>query len=547
MALWNALAPAATVAQLVGADAAGLVSATLQAVRTARRNRGECRSLARRVMMLGDLLQLVQQGSTETMRRPEVRRALDGLGDVLRRAYELVESCQERGAVYGFVMAGRQAEQFREVQADIDSYLVAFPMVSHIDVTIRLDRIYNMLLPPDQSQQALEAVPGSPTSHLGPFVRALADTMKKTLIKMSKHKIIDCDIKVCVDHQETFEKQLLSRDQRLKMKWLCWLPQQNAEDRSAYDLLKAATNNFSSRNRIGVGGWSTVYKAHIGGIEVAIKRYPADAKSHASQFDSEFQILKELQHKNIIKLLGHCAGQGERILVYEYMSNGSLDKFIFDVRLGCIGHKDLKPSNILLDSDMNAKISDFGTATVLRPEFPPGTTYITGTYGYIAPEYLRNGILSPKVDVYAYGVILLEVISAKKSSVPWLQAICCGYFTIKYKKLAFDYFLLPMRVLLQAWHLWATMRSSELLDPLLCNVQPITDITRCIQIALLCVQTHPADRPSMSDVLLMLGNRMTIPSPKQPDDEYQTDGHEYQLDGYESEATWSSSDITWPR
>ncbi|TVT99253.1 hypothetical protein EJB05_55380 [Eragrostis curvula] len=474
-------------------------------------------------------------------------------------------------------------------------------MVSHIDVTIRLDRIYNMLLPPEHSQQALQAVPGSPTSHLGPYARneesGLGDLQLEScqtvaeIIEVEEHKRT-----VCVDHQETFEEQLFSREQRLKLKWLCWSHQQNAEDRSAYDLLKDATNNFSSRNKIGVGGWSTVYKAHIGGLEVAIKRYPTnDATSHASQFDSEFQILKELQHKNIIKLLGHYAGQGERILVYEYMPNGSLDKFIFDVRPGasidwmsrfhimegiaqgllylhvheqCIVHKDLKPSNILLDSDMNAKISDFGIATMLRPEFYHDTC-ISGTFGYMAPEYLREGILSPKVDVYAYGVILLEVISAKKSSVPWFQGD--KYVTLTGHVSKYLYFF-------HAWHLWATMRLSELLDPLLCNGQPISDITRCIQIALLCVQKYPADRPSMSEVLLMLDNRMTIPSPKLPDDyradshesklpddyradshesklpddyradshEYQADGHEYQAYGYGSETMWSL-DITWPR
>lgn len=150
MALWNGLGQAATVAQLVGADAAGLVSAILQAVRTARRNRKECRLLARRVMMVGDLLQLLQD--SETTRRPEVRSALDGLGGALRQAYELVESCQEGSAVYGFIMAGRQAEQFRDVQGEIDSYLLVFPVVSHIDITRRLDRIYNIPVPPDSQQ-----------------------------------------------------------------------------------------------------------------------------------------------------------------------------------------------------------------------------------------------------------------------------------------------------------------------------------------------------------------------------------------------------------
>ncbi|KAL6640102.1 hypothetical protein ACP70R_022412 [Stipagrostis hirtigluma subsp. patula] len=537
MALWDALAPAATVAQLVGGDAAGLVSATLQAVRTARRNRRECRSLARRVMMVGDLLRLVQAGS-ETARRPEVRRALDGLGGALRRAYELVESCQGRGAAYGFVMAGRQAEQFRDVQAEIDSYLLVFPVVSHIDITIRLDRIYNMLLPPDQPQQVTEAVPSSPTSDLEPHTRnegrALGDFQLEENQTVTEHsEFEECQIEGV---QEGLE-ELLTRDQRLK--WLCWLPQQDKPARPVYDLLKAATNNFSSENEIGCGGWSTVYKAHIGGLEVAIKRYPSDARSSASQYDSEFQVLKKLQHTNIIKLLGNCTGQGEMILVYEYMPNGSLDKYIFDVRRGvslnwlsrlriiegiahgllylhsraelCIVHRDLKPSNILLGSDMNAKISDFGIAKMLCPEWHQDT-YISGTHGYIAPEYLRGGILSTKVDVYAYGVILLEVISAKKSIVPCLQNDEYVSFTE------------------HAWHLWTTRRSIEFLDPSLRNEDQITHIIRCIQVALLCVQTDPADRPSMSDVLLMLGNKKIISFPKVPADLYQADG-------YESEAT----------
>lgn len=267
--------------------------------------------------------------------------------------------------------------------------------------------------------------------------------------------------------------------------------------------------------------------------------------------ESEFEILKNLKHENIIKLLGHCTGQGEGILVYEYMPNGSLDKFVFDARCGafsdwksrfhimdgiaeglvylhthepCIVHKDLKPSNILLDSNMNAKISDFGIATILRTGSYLDTC-ISGTIGHMAPEYLKKGILSPEVDVYAYGVILLEIISGKRSS--WLQDDVYVNLT--------EY----------AWHLWATLRSSELLDPWLRNGDQIADIIRCIQIALLCVQRDPADRPSMSDVLLMLGNKMTISSPKQ--DCHQEDGDGYHADGYASEATWSSSDITWPR
>ncbi|CAL5011808.1 unnamed protein product [Urochloa decumbens] len=551
MALWDALAPAATVAQLVGTDAAALVSATLQAVRTARRNRGECRALARRVMMVGDLLQLAQQGrsSSEAMRRPEVRRALDGLGGALRRAYELVESCQERGAVYGFVMAGRQAEQFRDVQAEIDAYLLVFPMVSHIDITIRLDRIYNILVPLDSSQQELEVVPmSSPTSHLEPHDRSegvafMASHFESNQVVTQTSEVEEHHRE---GHQESLE-ELLTRDQR--MKWLCWLPQQEAEEHPAYDLLKAAANNFSCENIIGFGAWSTVYKAHIGdGLKVAIKKYPTHVLSVSSQYKSEFGVLKKLEHANIIKLLGHCTGEGEMILVYEYMPNGSLDKIIFDGRGDasldwltlfriiegiahgllylhthelCIVHRDLKPSNILLDFDMNSKISDFGIAKMLCP----GSSYdtgLSGTYGYMAPEYHRQGILSTKVDVYAYGVILLEAIAGKKSSVPCLQD---------------DEYV---NFIEHVWSLWSTGRTFELIDPpLRNNGAQITDISRCIEIALLCVQTDPADRPFMSDVVLMLSNKKTMPFPNRPD--------VYQSYSPKSEATWSSSDFTWPR
>ncbi|XP_062191737.1 cysteine-rich receptor-like protein kinase 15 isoform X2 [Phragmites australis] len=420
MALWNALAPAATVAQLVGADAAGLISAILHAVRTARRNRKECRSLARHVMMVADLLQLVQQGS-ETMRRPEVRRALDGLGGVLRRAYELVESCQERGAAYGFIMAGRQAEQFRDVQGEIDSYLLVFPVVSHIDITIRLDRIYNMLLPSghDNSQQVPEVVPGLPTSHLELDARNEGSALGGFQLESSQ------------TITEIFEFEELQRAELL-----------------AYDLLKAAANNFSSENIIGFSDWSAIYKAHIGdGLEVAIKIYTNNTRSAASQYDNEFQVVEKLQHTNIIKLLGRCTGRGENVLVYEYMPNGSLDKIIFDVTRTasldwmsrfhimegiaqgvlylhthelCIVHKDLKPSNILLDSNMNAKINDFGIAKMLLCPGSYDTRIVDGTLGYMAPEVVC-GILSTKADVYAYGVILLEAISAKKPHGAYLQ------------------------------------------------------------------------------------------------------------------------------
>ncbi len=154
MALWGGLGQAATVAQLVGADVGGLISKIIQAAAMAQQNK-ECDQLARRVLMIFDLLPHLQD--PEVMRRPEVRRPLTGLDDTLREAHELVISCQGRSAAYRFVMAGRLANRFRGVQSRIDSYLLVFPFISHIDITRRLDRIYNILVSNDTEASSSSA------------------------------------------------------------------------------------------------------------------------------------------------------------------------------------------------------------------------------------------------------------------------------------------------------------------------------------------------------------------------------------------------------
>ncbi|XP_062188691.1 cell number regulator 13-like [Phragmites australis] len=141
MALWNGLANAATVAQVAGVESAGLISVITQAVRTAKRNKKDCRRLLRRVTMIGDLLKQLQD--SEMMRRPEIRKPLEGLDDTLRQAYELVASCQKSNVVYRIYAAGNQAERFREIENRIDSYLLLYPVISHIDVTRRLERIWS--------------------------------------------------------------------------------------------------------------------------------------------------------------------------------------------------------------------------------------------------------------------------------------------------------------------------------------------------------------------------------------------------------------------
>jgi hypothetical protein len=147
MALWTGLGQAATVAQLVGADVGGLISMIMQAALTARQNRRECEQVARRVLMIAELLPHLEAC-------PEAVRPLAGLGDTLRDAHELVVSCQGRNLAYQLAMAGRQADRFREVQSRIDSYLILFPIISHIGITRRLDRIYNILVPDSATSSA---------------------------------------------------------------------------------------------------------------------------------------------------------------------------------------------------------------------------------------------------------------------------------------------------------------------------------------------------------------------------------------------------------
>ncbi|KAM3246101.1 hypothetical protein P3L10_007868 [Capsicum annuum] len=288
------------------------------------------------------------------------------------------------------------------------------------------------------------------------------------------------------------------------------------------------TNNFSSTNNLGEGGYGPVYKGMLlDGQEIAIKRLSRSSGQGLVEFQNEIMLIAKLQHTNLVKLLGCCIEGEEKILVYEYMTNKSLDFFLFvssislkwNTRLNTIEgvvqgllylhkysrlrviHRDLKASNILLDDNMNPKISEFGLARIFgRQEFEGNTERIVGTHGYMSPEYAMNGIVSTKTDIFSFGVLVLEILSGKRNN-------SCYHLER------------PLNLVGYAWELWKAGRVfEELTEPVLLNEStPMNEVMRCIHVGLLCVQANPMDRPSMSSVVMMLTNdSLQLPVPRQP-------------------------------
>ncbi|CAL5409675.1 unnamed protein product [Camellia sinensis] len=293
--------------------------------------------------------------------------------------------------------------------------------------------------------------------------------------------------------------------------------------------LQIATNNFSDANKLGQGGFGPVYKGKLhDGKEIAVKRLSSNSGQGLEEFRTEIKLIVKLQHRNLVRLLGCCIKKDEKLLVYEYMANTSLDAFLFDStkckeldwakrenivtgiakgllylhedsRLKII-HRDMKASNVLLDNEMNPKISDFGTARIsYGNQIEASTNRIVGTYGYMAPEYAMEGIFSVKSDVYSFGVLMLEIISGRKNSAGFnLPAHAQGF-------------------LQNAWRLWNDGKAEELIDRNLISSCPVRKVAIWINIALLCVQENPDDRPSMSKVAFMLGGQSTeIAKPSEP-------------------------------
>ncbi|OWM89660.1 hypothetical protein CDL15_Pgr024408 [Punica granatum] len=292
----------------------------------------------------------------------------------------------------------------------------------------------------------------------------------------------------------------------------------------SYETLEKATNYFDCSNKLGQGGSGSVYKGILpNGKPIAIKRLVFNTRQWVEHFFNEVNLISGIHHKNLVGLLGCSITGPESLLVYEYIPNLSLLDHLFvnkDVEplnwetrskivLGTaeglaylheesslrIIHRDIKLSNVLLDDDFMPKIADFGLARLFPEDKTHISTAIAGTLGYMAPEYVVRGKLTEKADVYSYGVLVIEVITGKRNN---------------------SFFQKSFSILQTVWDMYSSGRLCEAVDPVLKGKFRGEDVSRILQIALLCVQASAELRPRMSMVVKMLSDDCDIPSPTQP-------------------------------
>ncbi|KAK1415628.1 hypothetical protein QVD17_31412 [Tagetes erecta] len=288
-----------------------------------------------------------------------------------------------------------------------------------------------------------------------------------------------------------------------------------------------ATDDFSADNKLGEGGFGPVYKGVLEGQVIAVKRLSKSSGQGLVEFENEVICIAKLQHRNLVKLLGYCIQGDEKMLIYEYMPNKSLDSFLFDEsrkslldwpqryhiiqgiargllylhqdsRLKVV-HRDLKAGNILLDRHMHPKISDFGLARMIKEdENESNTKRVVGTLGYIPPEYAIDGLYSVKSDIYSFGVLVLEIVSGKKNR-------------------SFVHEDHDDNLLGHAWRLYKQGRSVDLVDECLRASYSASEVVQSVHVGLLCVQHRVEDRPNTPTVVGMLGGEGSLPSsPKKP-------------------------------
>ena len=289
-----------------------------------------------------------------------------------------------------------------------------------------------------------------------------------------------------------------------------------------YETVVRATGNFTGSNCIGNGGFGATYKAEVSpGIIFAIKRLSIGKVQASQHFNAEIKALGTRRHRNLVTLIGYHISEGETFLIYNYLPGGNLEKFIRDRfkqpvdfwalhkialdvaralkylhhRTVRIIHRDVKPSNILLDNEVNAYLSDFGLAKLLSCSETHLTTGVEGTFGYVAPEYATQGRVSDKADVYSYGVVLLELISDKKVLDPSFSNYGHGFNIVSWARM----------LILEG-------RQKDFFGPEIWNEGPHDDLVETLSLAVACTDALPSARPTMKVVVQRLKQLRSPPA-----------------------------------
>ncbi|CAD6334279.1 unnamed protein product [Miscanthus lutarioriparius] len=315
---------------------------------------------------------------------------------------------------------------------------------------------------------------------------------------------------------------------RKKFKW-CGTPLYDTQGGGViafrYTDLSHATKNFSEK--LGAGGFGCVFKGVLSGsTTIAVKRLDG-ARQGEKQFRAEVSSLGLIQHISLVRLIGFCCEGDKRLLVYEHMSNGSLDSHLFQsnaaalnwntryqIAIGvarglsylhqscqeCIIHCDIKPENILLDTSFVPKIADFGMAAFVGRDFSRVLTTFRGTAGYLAPEWLGGVAITSKVDVYSFGLVLLEIISGRRNSP---EAYSSNNYHIEY---------FPVRAVNKLHE--GDVRS--LVDPQLHDDFNLEEVERVCKVACWCIQDNELHRPTMGEVVRVLEGQQEIDMPQMP-------------------------------
>lgn len=540
----------ATIAQLTGVDALGLISTIVQAAQAVCRNKETCQELVQEIQLIRDLLRMLQD--PEMMCREEIVNVLSGLEGTLKEAYALVTSCRDCSTMYRFFMGWKQADQFRRIKKKIGKHLRFYPMISHADLTRRLEKLANSAaLSTCSSQDAQDVPASSSTSHSNPEARA-----EEVNDEFEKGEVVTQSINEVERHEAGHQDAVQTSSVRKSRSW--W--HDVISSKKAADAVKAhvvpraielfslselakATMDFALDREIGEGSFSNVYRGMLpDGREVAIERKKVDSSARGMEaFRAEVTIQSLLHHKHIIRLVGCCVMEEEehwslfqkknmvekRLLVFEYMENGSLFDHLhgpstssfspvtaswktrIEILLGvsraieylhsyatpAVIHCDIKSSNILLDSSWSPRLSSFDIA-VSCDEAECVDICVRGTLGYLDPEFVRTRTLKPASDVYNFGVVMLEVLSGRRAICRWKEDHGDGDGDSPMDSLVNH--ALPLIDAGQVLHL-LDRRPAE--EPTPRQLEAADLVART---AAHCLQENGDDRPAMSDVVTRL-------------------------------------------